>query len=82
LLVRQVGKRAASGVIRCVEAPLSERVSRSESEPDAPGLHHEAAALQLIPPKAGREAHAQSAPPKCSRTLWERAWGFRDAGHG
>jgi len=50
LLVQQVAKRAARGVIRDVEAPPSERVSRSESEPDSASLRKWRADS---PPKSG-----------------------------
>ena len=38
MLVQQVAKRAARGVIQRVEAPPSERVSRNVSEPDSASL--------------------------------------------
>ncbi len=50
MLVQQVAKRAARGVIRDVEAPLSERASRSESEPDSASLRKWRAAS---PPESG-----------------------------
>ena len=39
MLVQQVAKQAARGVIQRVEALPSERVSRNVSEPDSASLH-------------------------------------------